>query len=396
MGTQFQNAFSDNALKNLVIFLALAQPSSEGERSIHVAMIGALFAAPFILFSMLGGWLADRFSKQRVMSQVKLCEIAIMILATAGLALNNLPIQFSAVFLMGCHSAIFAPSKYSILPEILPLQKLSWGNGILELLTFLGIILGTVAGGFLAAHFKQNIPYAGVVLVIFAIIGWAMCQTIPRGSPPNPTCVFQINPVSALWAQVQVMKHDSVLWRANIGNTGFFFLAALAQMNLVLYGQGVLLFNESQVGLLNAALAIGIGTGSIAAGYTSKGRINRRLILIGALVMGIASIFMGIKGIPSSIFFASLGALGFGGGFFIVPVTAVLQHNPAAENKGAVQGAASVLSFIGILSASGVQIVLTKIFQMEIHRMFWICGISAIAAGVYASGGTLLPNQDEG
>ena len=395
MGTQFQNAFSDNALKNLVIFLALAQHSDESERSTQVAMIGALFAAPFILFSMLGGWLADRFSKQRVMSHVKLCEIAIMVLATTGLALNNLPIQLCSIFLMGCHSAIFAPSKYSTLPDILPPDKLPWGNGILELLTFLGIILGTVAGGFLASYFKENTFYAGLVLVFFAITGWSVCQSIPRVVPSNPGCVFQTNPVLALRDQLQAMMRDRILWRANIGNTVFFFLAALAQMSLVLYGQGVLFFNEFQVGLLNAALAIGIGLGSVAAGYASKGRIDRKLVLIGALVMGVATIPMGIIGISPAIFFTSLAALGFGGGFFIVPVTAVLQHSPPTENKGAVQGAASVLSFVGILMASGVQVLLTQSLHLEVNRVFWICGISALMAGFYASSDRPLFRRDE-
>ncbi len=116
MATQFQTAFSDNALKNLVIMLVMARGLTEPERNAYVALAGALFAAPFILFSMLGGWLADRFSKQRVMSAVKAAEAGIMLFAALALALRNLPLELTAVFLMGCHSAIFGPSKYVILP----------------------------------------------------------------------------------------------------------------------------------------------------------------------------------------------------------------------------------------------------------------------------------------
>lgn len=385
MATQFQNAFSDNALKNLVILLVLTHPLNEEARHTHVALAGALFAAPFILFSMLGGWLADRFSKQEVMSCVKLSEIFIMLLAAFGFWTNTMAFQFSAIFLMGCHSAIFAPSKYSILPEILPAERLSWGNGILELLTFVGIIAGTVAGGFLATHFKDKSYSAALLLAILAAGGWVMCRGIPRSIPANPSCPARFNPVTDFWRQLAVMKRDRDLWRANLGNAGFFFIAALVQMSLVLYGQSILALTESQIGLLNAALAVGIGIGSVAAGYASKGRINYKLVPFGAMIMSFATLPMGFQNVSPGLFYACLVVLGLGGGFFIVPIAAVLQHSPTPENKGAVQGAASVLSFVGILLASGVQVVLNKFLHVEIARVFWVCGVTAFVCGLYAA-----------
>ena len=384
MGTQFQNAFSDNALKNLVILLVLTHPMNAEARNTHVALAGALFAAPFILFSMLGGWLADRFSKQAVMSYVKLSEILIMLLAAFGFWTNTIAFQFSAIFLMGCHSAIFAPSKYSILPEILPAERLSWGNGILELLTFLGIIAGTVAGGFLATHFKDNAYGAALLLAILAAGGWLMCRGIPRSVPANPSCPARINPVTDFWRQLTLMKQDRDLWRANLGNAGFFFIAALVQMNLVLYGQSVLALSESQIGMLNAALAVGIGIGSVAAGYASRGRINYKLVPFGAMIMSFATLPMGFQNVSPGLFYTCLVGLGLGGGFFIVPIAAVLQHSPTPENKGAVQGAASVLSFVGILLASGVQVVMNKFLHVEIAHVFWVCGVTALVCGLYA------------
>src|SRR5438045_1174747 len=140
--TQFQGAFSDNALKWLVTFwvLGLAIPPEQRDRLVSV--VGLLFAIPFILFSMSGGYLADRFSKRSVMIGVKLFEFPVMFTALAGLAMGNLWLAIAAMFLMGVHSAIFGPSKYGILPELLPEKDLSWGNGILELGTFLAIIAG--------------------------------------------------------------------------------------------------------------------------------------------------------------------------------------------------------------------------------------------------------------
>lgn len=384
MATQCQNAFSDNALKNLVILLVLSQPMSQSDRDNAVALAGALFALPFITFSMFGGWLADRFSKQRVMSGVKLAETFIMLFAALALGLHSLPLQLGAVFLMGCHSAFFGPSKYGILPEILPLDKLSWGNGIVELLTFVGIILGTLSGGILAGRFTDQPWISGLLLAALALAGWATSAFIPKVPPANPQRTLQLNPAKDLLAQLRKMAPDPLLWRANLGNTGFFFIAALVQMNLVLFAHDVLHLTESKNALLNAALAIGIGIGSVTAGYGSRGRIEYRLISLGSVLMALSTVPMGLAAITTPVFTGMLLLLGFGAGLFIVPVCAVLQNRPAPEDKGAVQGAASVLSFVGILASAGVQRLMHT--QFSSGKIFWLCGILSLALGLYVTG----------
>ena len=154
-------------------------------------------------------------------------------------------------------------------------------------------------------------------------------------------------------------------------------------MNLVLYGQGVLRLSETQNGLLNAALAIGIGVGSVVAGYASRGRIEYGLVVLGGLVMALATVPMGIADISMKAFCGALLLLGFGGGLFIVPIAAVLQHRPQSHEKGAVQGAASVWSFVGILSASGAQLFLGNVAQMGVGRIFWAAGAVALTTSVY-------------
>ncbi len=387
MATQFQNAFSDNALKNLVILLLLAQPRTPEQSASLVALAGALFAAPFILCAMLGGWLADRFSKQRVMEAVKAAEIGIMLFAAVAFAARSVSLQMAAILLMGCHSSVFAPCKYGILPEILALEKLSWANGVLELLTFLGIIFGTVAGGFLASVFSTKPANSGLLLAGLACLGWWCAHKVPRVAAANPLCPPRINPVRDLLRQTCKMRLDPELWRANWGNVGFYFVAALLQMNLVLYGKGVLHLNEMQNGLLNAALAIGIGVGSVLAGYASRGRIEYRLVPMGGLLMALATVPMGVAGVSVAGFCAGLVALGFGGGLFIVPVAAALQHRPAAQEKGAVQGAASAWSFLGILGASGAQLLLGNLLQCSAGRVFWLCGFVALGTSVYVGRG---------
>jgi len=385
MITQFQNGFSDLALKTLIVFLVLGRPMPEEVRNTYVALAGALFAAPFILFSMLGGWLADRCSKQRIMECVKLAEIGIMLFATLALYKEHLALEMFAIFLMGCHSAIFGPSKYGILPEVLPVSRLSWGNGILELLTFIGIILGTVAGGVFAQNLHGSQHFAGLILSVLAVGGWMTSKHIPKTPAASPNCPPRLNPITDLYRQLRFMRADSALWRANWGSTGFWFVATLVQMNLTIYAKDVLALTEQQNVFLNAALAIGIGVGSALAGVLSRGKIQYGLVQIGAVGMALFSIPMGSHNLGVTLFSLCLVGLGLAAGFFIVPIAAVLQHRPPPELRGAVQGAANLMSFIGILAVSGVQIVLNRVLHLSPGEVFWVCGAIALFSGVYAA-----------
>lgn len=384
MVTQFQNGFSDLALKTFIVFLILARPMESETRDVYVALAGALFAAPFILFSMFGGWCADRFSKQRVMQTVKIAEIGIMTFATFALYSELVVLELFSLFLMGCHSAVFGPSKYGVLPEILPLEKLSWGNGILELLTFIGIIFGTVAGGLFAKNFTHAPYIPGVILIGCALIGCISSRFIPPTLPANPERKLELNAAADLMTQMKMLKSDRDLWRANWGSCGFWFIATLVQMNLTLFAKDILHLSEDENGYLNAALAIGIGVGSALAGYISRGKIEYGLVPVGAVGMACFSIPMGFGGITTAGFSLCLIGLGLSAGFFIVPLASVLQHRPAPELRGAVQGAVNLLSFIAIFAVSGVQILFTTKLHLSPGQVFWVCGGVALVSGFYA------------
>ncbi len=388
MVTQFQNAFSDNALKQLIILVLLASAAAstgDAEQDRLVSLVTAVFSAPFILFAMLGGWLADRNSKQRMMVYVKSAEMGIMAFAGLALWLKSLPLLLGAIFLMGCHSAIFAPSKYGILPEILPHEKLSWGNGILELLTFLGVILGTVAAGIFSDYFKGSEWIAGPILMAIAFVGWLSSRNVTPVPAADPTCPVRINPVTDLWRQLRIMKQDRDLWRACWGNTGFYFISALVMMNMVVFCKKVLNLTDLQNSMMNVWLALGIGIGSVVAGYASRGRIEYRLVPIGALGLALSTVPMGMEGVTADTFRICMATLGFSAGLFIVPVVSVIQHRPSPESKGAVQGSVSSLSFLGILAAAGVQWVARETFHISSGQVFWVCGTSAIICGAYAA-----------
>src|SRR5271168_4822290 len=189
--TQFQTAFNDNAVKFLVIYIVVAMNFPNQFRDRLILVVGALFAIPFILFSMTGGYFADRYSKRSVVIGTKLMEIFVMLVTIAALALHNLPMECAAVFLISTQSALFGPSKYGLLPELLPERRLSWGNGVIELGTFVGSITAVMASGYLAEKYHGREEIAGVVLLGCTFFGLATSFGISRVPAANPAKKFR-------------------------------------------------------------------------------------------------------------------------------------------------------------------------------------------------------------
>jgi acyl-[acyl-carrier-protein]-phospholipid O-acyltransferase / long-chain-fatty-acid--[acyl-carrier-protein] ligase len=382
--TQFQGAFSDNALKWLTIFLITQLNLPDGQRDRLVSVVATLFAVPFILFSMAGGYLADRFSKRRVVLGVKGFEIFVMSLALVSLAAHYLYLTIGCVFLMGVHSAIFGPSKYGLLPELLPEKKLSWGNGILEFGTFIAIIGGTVAGGWVCKAFAAQPGWAGVIFIVLAFVGLVTGLGITKVPAAGPDKQFNPDFITDLWAQVKLMRRDRPLWLAMIGNTYFFAIAALIQMVIVIYAKDVMGINDpAETSYLQAATAIGIGLGCFLAGFLSAGKIETGLIPFGAVGLTVCAVFLGRRGLSFGAVATNLSLLGFFGGFYIVPISAMLQHRPAREQKGGVLAAANLISFIGIALASVVFGLLTAVLKLSPPEIFLVIAGLTLVATVY-------------
>src|SRR5271169_3890023 len=354
IATQFQGAFNDNALKFLVLYLIIGTNLTPDEEETKVLLVGCLFALPFILFSMTGGYLADRFSKRTVTIWTKFFEIGVMVFAIAGFAVHSMPMSLAALFLASTQGALFGPSKYGLLPEILPENRLSWGNGVIELGTFLAAIVGTLAGARLSEFFAGSQQYSGVFFLACSAIGLLTSLGIAKVPAADPSKKFQPNFLGDLWSQGKRIAQDRVLWLAVAGNTFFFFLGALLQFDIVFYGRDVLHVPATQGSFLQASIAIGIGLGSMAAGYLSGGKIEYGLIPLGALGITIFGFLLALQGLHFGIVIGFLAALGFFGGFFIVPISALLQHRPEERHRGGVLAAANLLSFVGFLAASGV------------------------------------------
>jgi acyl-[acyl-carrier-protein]-phospholipid O-acyltransferase / long-chain-fatty-acid--[acyl-carrier-protein] ligase len=383
IATQFQGAFNENALKFLVIYLILAIEHDNAQRANHEFLVGVLFAAPFVLFSLAGGYLADRFSKRSVTIQTKVFEVGVMLLAVVALVGPNFSLALAAIFLVCTQGAFFGPSKYGLLPELLPPEKLSWGNGVLELGTFLGIIAGSVSGSILAAEFAGRQVYSGAILFAFTVIGLVCSFGISKVPAADPTKKFHLASLIDVWSPMKLIRGNRILWLAVAGNTYFFFVAALLQFNIFLYGQDVLHLDSSHGGLLQAAVAIGIGLGSFAAGYLSGGKIEYGLIPLGSLAMTVFGLCLSIHGLSFHAVLGLLTCLGFSGGFFIVPISALIQHIPEEQHKGIVLGASNWLSFVGIGVASGAYYAMSRWLNLDSGAIFLWASLATLAATVY-------------
>lgn len=381
--TQFQGAYSDNILRNLLLSMIVGMGMARSERESFVSMVTLMFSIPFVVFSMPGGWLADRFSKRQITIWTKGMEIGSMIVATAGLAMHSLPISLTALTLVATQAALFGPSKYGLLPELLPAKRLSWGNGVIELGTFLAIIVGTVTGATMAERFHGHEVYAGYALLALAIAGMFSSFGIDHVPAAAPTKKFRANIFGDLGHQIKSMRRDPPLFLAVAGNTYFWFLGSLLFSTIVVYGPDVLHIGQTKTGYLNATLAVGIGIGSMIAGLLSGNKIEYGLIPLGSIGMTCTGLLLGLS--PHGLFVSALllGALGFWAGFFAVPVNALIQHRPREEDKGGIIAASNLLSFVGIALSAGVYYIFTAYIHLDPRGVIVAASIITAAGTVY-------------
>ena len=390
--TQFQGAFSDNVFKWLVLFLVIEGTVEEAtketvleEKDKLAPIIGAVFALPFILFSMFAGMLADKHSKRKIAVGTKMAEVCIMSLALLGLAYGVVPLLVVVVFLMSMQSTFFGPTKYGLLPEILPESRLSWGNGYLQMGTFVAIILGTLAAGWLSDRFGSASWECGLILIALAGLGLSTSLGISKVPAANPLRKRARWCWPALRRRIGLIRRkDRPLFLAIGGDTYFWFLGALMQLTILFYGKEALELSAGRISYLQGALAIGIGVGSLAAGYFSRGKIEYRFVPFGGLGMALCCFAMALPGANFLRVFWILISLGFFAGFFVVPLAAMIQRRPDAKEKGSVIAVCAVFVFSGVFLASVVYYGYRWI-GLSYLQVFFVCGLTTL----FVSGGAL-------
>jgi len=387
---QFLNAFNDNVYKLVVSLLAVLVTTTGTSSGTYLSLAGFVFVAPFLLFSGYAGQLADRFEKRSVVVITKAFEVGAMTFALFALMSGSIEWMLAVLFLTATQAAFFSPAKYGIVPELVSDKHLARANGLLEMSTFVAIILGTIGGSYLVATWKHQPAYIGLVLIAIAVLGTLTSLRIARTSPPVVQRPFSWNPFGDVLAGINRLAHDRILMLTVLGTTFFWFLGALFQMVLLLFGKEALHCTETETGLLMASLAVGIGAGSMAAGRLSGERIEPGLIPIGTLGMAVAG-FLLASAVHSLVpALVVLALLGFMGGLFVVPLNAILQHRPQHDEKGRVIATANFVNTLGIMLASGVIWLLHELLHLSAAAVIYVSAALMLVAAAYAL--QLVPN----
>ncbi len=367
---QFLAAFNDQAIHAAGMFFAIHQRTMTEKQAI--ALMPILFYAPWALFVTLAGYLADRFSKRSSLIFWKLAEVGIMAVATLGfwLGVHGRPVGpwlvLSCVFLMGTHSAFFVPAKYGAMPEILQPQLLSRGNGLLESLSFLAVILGTVAGGLLSDYFDDYNQqyYIGLILLGLAVVGAAasfLIRPIPAANPGRPFPRYLYGP---LVDSLRTLLQPRPLRLAAVGIAFFTFMVAFMRATVYMLGESQIpRWSESDTSLIVGATALGIGLGAPLAGWLSGRKVELGLIPIGALGMALAAAGAAwwIDRVPWLV--GCIVATGFATGFYLVPLFTLLQHRAPKTSKGDAVATSNFVNVTGAILASVLFFVLVSAFQ---------------------------------
>src|SRR5262245_25041871 len=380
--TQFLGAFNYNLFKIVVSLLAVhVATSGGGERELSI--ISAIFILPFLLFSGYAGQVADVYSKRTVLVVTKSLEIIAATLGLVAFVIGRLELTYVVLFLIALQATFFSPAKYGILPEILPDRDLSRANGVLEMSTFVAIVVGVAAGSFMFDAWKGQLWLIGVMVVAVAVVGTALSFRIPRVPASAPSGRVDWNPWREIVLGVGRLRRDRVLWLTVLGISYFWFLGSLLQTVMILFGTQVMSLSDRWVGILTTFAAIGIGVGSMAAGRLSGDKVELGLAPIGSIGMGVFAILLSRSGHSFALAAINLTLVGFFGGLFAVPLNALLQQRSPEQEKGRLMATNHFLNLAGILVSAGALWVCTTALHMTADRVILTFGVLTLISSVY-------------
>ena len=390
--TQFLGAGNDNLFKFaftvLVTFqlqVAWLTPQQAG------LWIGALFILPFLLFSATSGQITDKYDKTRVIRFVKGLEIAIMLLAAWGFWSSNVIVLLGCVFLMGLHSTLFGPVKFAYLPQHLNERELTGGNGMVEMGTFVAILLGQVAGGLLVAIPEVGRHYVAFACVGVALLGRVTAQFVPASPSVDPELRINWNPVSETWRNLKLAHQNIVVFRSLLGVSWMWFFGAVFLAMFPSFAKEVLHGDEQVASLLLVVFSVGIGVGSLLCEVLSKRHVEIGLVPLGAIGMSVFAIdlYFASRALPNADglalaefvgrsahwrVMADLALLSLFAGLYSVPMYALIQLRSQPSHRARIIAANNILNALFmIVSAIGVGVLLQ--LGLTIPEVFLVVGV---------------------
>ena len=365
-GCQFLAALNDNFVKNVLVFLIVFTLANSSGPAL-VTLAGAVFIAPFFLFSAFGGQIADKFDKARVAQTLKLAEIGIAAIGALGFYLQSVTVLMTALGLTGLLSALFGPIKYGILPELLSTKELTAGNALIESATFIAILIGTLAGGLAVGHVPAWLV-AGAMIAI-AIAAWGLSLLIPSSGPSSPGIAVDRNPLRSTWMLLAELRQDARLWNGAVIVSWFWVMGAVMLSILPPMVKDALGGTQKLVTACLIVFVVGIAVGSGLAARASRLRPNLGVVPVGALFMGVFGLDLAwligtTAASPLKLTVADLATtwqgirlmvdllgLAAAGGLFIVPSFAAVQAWAPAARRARVVATTNIISAAFMASA---------------------------------------------
>jgi 1-acyl-sn-glycerol-3-phosphate acyltransferase len=398
--TQFLGAGNDNLFKFAFTVMVTYQLQLDWlPPSLAGLVIAALFILPFLLFSATAGQATDKYDKTRVIRFVKNLEIAIMVLAAYGFWTTGVYALLACVFLMGLHSTIFGPVKFAYLPQHLNERELTGGNGMVEMGTFVAILLGQVAGGLLVAIPSIGPHYVAIACIAVALIGRATAQFVPASPSTDPTLVINWNPVTETWRNLKLAHENIVVFRSLLGISWMWFFGAVFLSLFPSFAKEVLHGNEQVASLLLVVFSIGIGIGSLLCEVLSKRHVEIGLVPLGAIGMSVFAIdlYFASRGLPPSAsqaaaefvaksehwrVMADLALLSLFAGLYSVPMYALIQLRSQPSHRARIIAANNILNALFMIASSLIVGVLLKV-GLTIPQVFLVIGLLNAVVAFY-------------
>lgn len=383
--TQFLGALNDNVFKLLVIYLLINVKGPAAANTI-LSLAGAIFVIPFLLFSSGAGLLADRISKRTIIVFTKVLELLIMLFGLFAVIMQSEMGSYTALFLMAGQSALFGPSKYGIIPELVEPKMVSKANGSMTSFTYLAIILGTFLASFIVDITNKNFVIEATCCVLIAVMGLltsiGIRRTAPRNSPKKITPFF----LYEIYQTLRVSWKVPHLLPAIFGSSFFLFVGAFTQLNIIPFAMQSLHLSEVGGGYLFLSTAVGIAVGAVIAGQLSKDKVELGLSCITGFFIGIFFITLYLFSWSLKMTVISLALLGMVGGAYLIPFDSFIQVNSPDEKRGQVIAATNFFSFIGVLLAAFCLYFISEDLGFSASSGFFLMGIITTFVNIIMTG----------
>lgn len=405
-GVQFLGAFNDNVFKNALVVLLAFQGASLStlDADLLVNLSAGLFILPFFLFSATAGQLADKYEKAAMTRWIKLLEVLIMMIGALGFYLQNLPLLLTSLFLMGAQSALFGPVKYAYLPQHLQKHELVGGNGLIDAGTFIAILLGTILGGVLIGIKPAGVMWVSVVVIVISIAGYWASRGVPLSPAPCPDLKINWNAAAETWRNIRFLRSNRTVFLSILGISWFWFYGALFLSQFPGFTRSVLGGDETVVTILLAVFSVGIGAGSLLCEKMSGRKIEIGLVPFGSIGMTVfavdlyfasPAVVVDVVGAMSTLqqpgfwrVLIDLTLIGMFGGFFIVPLYALIQSRSDPEHQARIIAGNNIMNALFMVAASVLAVVLLQA-GFTIPELFLLTGLLNVLVAIYIY--TLVP-----